>query len=372
MSTAIVSQNSSTAPLSGGETFTGEWVDVARFEATTIAIKTDQDGTLYADFSPDGTNTDSTLTYQISASVNEVHRLTVTRRYMRVRYTNGSQAQTYLRLQTMIGEYAALSSPLNSTIQQDADATVVRTITEEITIAQGLLVGVSNVNIFGFNPDIDTGAAEDIWGGGGTYTGFPDGSAEAVEVFSSDANDTAAGSGARTIRLTGLDANWAAQTADVTLNGVTPVQASGTWRRVHKCEVRTSGPSNLTFNAGALTVRHAVTTANVFSVMPAGRNQSGVCGYTVPAGYRAFVRSFQVFLDRSTSATASGAIYLRRFGMSPQLIDSFSLSNTAQINESIYGGIEVPEKSDVTVRISSVSANNTPVYAHVDLVQIKT
>jgi len=123
----VIVANSSTAALNASATFTGSFVAVEQYGSVTCAVKTDQAGTLYIDFSPDGTNVDSTLSYSVAASTNEVHRLSVTRKYFRVRFTNTSVSnQTYFRLQSLAGEQPILTSSLNSTVQTDADAVVTR------------------------------------------------------------------------------------------------------------------------------------------------------------------------------------------------------------------------------------------------------
>lgn len=119
--------NSTITVLTAGSTFTGTGEDVSTYPTVTVAVKTDVASILYIDFSPDNTNWDSTLTYTVAAGINEVHRLSVTRKYFRVRLmNNGASTQTYLRLQSIIGSQEALSAPLNLSTQLDADAINVR------------------------------------------------------------------------------------------------------------------------------------------------------------------------------------------------------------------------------------------------------
>jgi hypothetical protein len=121
--------NSSTATLNASATFTGTAEEALNYESVVVACKTDQAGSLYVDFSGDGTNWDSTLTFTVAAATNEVHRITVTRRYFRVRFTNTSVSnQTYFRMQTMLGNFKTLTSALNSTIQSDADGIITRSV----------------------------------------------------------------------------------------------------------------------------------------------------------------------------------------------------------------------------------------------------
>lgn len=124
-----VSVNNSTAsPLLASGTFEGEFEDCTGFMAVMIASKSDRDGTIYADFSPDGINVDSTLSFQCHAGIPELHRLTIGRRYCRIRYVNSAADQSYLRLQTTYGYFYPLSSPLNASITSDADAITARAI----------------------------------------------------------------------------------------------------------------------------------------------------------------------------------------------------------------------------------------------------
>lgn len=127
--TKVSTDNSSTAILTNGASYTGTWEDTTNYNSVTVAVKTDQSGLLYIQFSPDGTNLDSSLSFSVAAATNEVHRITCTRKYMRVVFTNNSGAdQTYFRLQSILGTHPILTSPLNGTIQTDSDTVLTRSI----------------------------------------------------------------------------------------------------------------------------------------------------------------------------------------------------------------------------------------------------
>jgi hypothetical protein len=125
----VLDTNSTTTPLLSGTTFTGTYVDVERYSAIVMAVLTDQNGTLFLDFSPDGVNTDSTISWSVSANTNEEHRITITRQYARVRFTNTSNSnQTFIRLQTTAGDFEALTSNLSGSLQTDWDANVTKSV----------------------------------------------------------------------------------------------------------------------------------------------------------------------------------------------------------------------------------------------------
>lgn len=65
--------------------------------------------------------------------------------------------------------------------------------------------GAFYIDKVGRNPDVDAATApEGVWNGGGLYTGFNAVAAQTVTVVSSSANDAAAGTGMRSVRLIGL------------------------------------------------------------------------------------------------------------------------------------------------------------------------
>lgn len=128
LETWVSVNNSSNVPLGANGTFTGVFEDCSGFMAVMVASKSDQDGTMYADFSPDGVNIDSTLSFDCHANIPELHRLTIGRKYCRIRYVNGSSAQGFLRMQTTYGYFYPLTSPLNAAITSDADASTTRAV----------------------------------------------------------------------------------------------------------------------------------------------------------------------------------------------------------------------------------------------------
>lgn len=136
-----------------------------------------------------------------------------------------------------------------------------------IDLALGNILGFSVGTKFGRNSNIDIGTTpEDIWHGGGNYTGQPENfTPETVDVFSANANDTAAGTGARTIRIFGLKTNSSEvyESEDITLNGTSTVTSTNSWWRVNRAYVLTAGSTGSA--QGDITIRSTTTTANVFA-----------------------------------------------------------------------------------------------------------
>lgn len=100
--------NTSTTALAGGATFTGTG-EKTNHPDVMVSVKTDAAGTLYFDFSDDGTNWDETQPpsgLTIASGQHYNHIATKGPRYCRVRLVNGGSAQTYLRLYTYFGLFA--------------------------------------------------------------------------------------------------------------------------------------------------------------------------------------------------------------------------------------------------------------------------
>lgn len=266
--------NSTTTLLTAGSTYTGTWEEVTDFESLILAVKTDQNGTYTVQYSPDGTNIDSTLTrYYRTDQIEAPHRFTNTRKYARVTFTNTSASnQTYLRLQTSFGPREGLNAPIDATLAQDYDAIVTRPTDYRIEIALGRRQGAVLWNKFGYNNDVSIGT-EVIASFGGTFT--PLITASTLSIVSTSTNDTnSAGTGCRQIVIVGVDANRDEQTEIVNMNGTTPVVTSTTWFGINRMTTYLAGTGLV--NAGTITAT-AVTGSTIQATMPSGEGVTQQC-----------------------------------------------------------------------------------------------
>lgn len=386
----ISSSNSTSTPLGSSATYAGTGEDILRYASVSITLyaePSNASGTLYFEFSTDNTNWDVSIPVVVSNPTIQVPiPLRTVARYFRVRYVNDTTVQTALRLQTILHRVypGALVRALDTQILTTEPVTVTRSVLTGQTpagtfsnvmstdgnalltddflneVAIGNVSGYSIVEKFGRNGDIDIGTApEDVWLSGGNYTGQPTGSAETIEVFSSDAADTSAGTGARTVRLVGLDANYDEQTVDVTLSGVTPVATTETWLRMFRMFVLTAGSGGE--NAGTLTARHTTTTANVFAVISPGFNQSQIAAYTIPNNKTGYVRALYISnaLASGGNGSAEVALRIREPGGVFRARRAYEITQASQVNLELSGVLTLPEHTDIKWRVESVSDNNT-------------
>lgn len=345
--------NSSATAINAGQTFTGEAEDVSSYNAVVFSVKTDQDGVLYAEFSTDATNWDSSIPYFVAASQNEVHKLTVTRKYFRIRFTNSSASnQTAFRLQVLFGSYNQLTSPSNSIIQSDADAVISRPLDFNLMVAEGLYQNRNNTIKDGTVAGISTGAVTiDITNEGGVYAGFPRGAVEEGQIV-------VAGADTGTVYYSYMASDTA---TDYTIT-TKAIAGAGTYSLGHniwRCNFAYFVSSSATaFNAGNITIRNAVTTANIFCVIPTGYSQSYCSAYTVPYGSSIFLDRINGSLRGSNSGSLDGYFWYRSYNESPRLRFPFELQFGSLYFDDIDYLTRIPERVDFIPRIIRSSANN--------------
>lgn len=358
--------NSTEVPLSGTATFTGNW-EYTVLPSVMVNVKTDNPGTLYFDFSPDGTNADSTFPpngFRVKDGVNEFHRALKGPRYFRVRFINDAGDQTYLRLNIYFGDFEQGNAPISEPLAADADAVAIRGTSED-EIMKGLVKGQYILSKFGENQDVD--GAEDIWDGGGNYTGFPNTTAEQFQVVSSSINDTSGGSGAQQVRIYYYDSDYNAFDSsgnflytDVTLNGTTPVNTGVTGMRIWRAKVILSGSSQS--NEGVVSVRWATTTSVVFTAIPVGYSQSQITAFTIPANCTGYMKRFSASLLDTQANKAEIHIRARDFGTNTfRTIRPFTISTDNDIQRRLYGGEQFDAKTDFVFRCTSVSSTNAEI-----------
>jgi hypothetical protein len=172
-------------------------------------------------------------------------------------------------------------------------------------LSEGDVAGHSSFNKFGITT-LGTGGGE-IWGGAAAYV-FPV-AAAGMRVVSSSANDAAAGTGIRTIRIYYLDAGYVEKTTDVILNGTTPVNTTVTdIFRINRVRALTVGSGAVA--AGIINVYNLVA-ATVYAVIQTGNTISRDLIYTVPIGKTIYITSATFGITKA-STTGNAATFTLR------------------------------------------------------------
>lgn len=154
--------------------------------------------------------------------------------------------------------------------------------------------------LIGYNPAVSDVAFEDIWPTGGTRTWIT--TAAVVDIVSDDANDTAAGTGARSLDLIGLDDDLNIITETIAMNGITSVQTTQLFKRISLAEVATTGTvatSNTNPAAGKISLSSGgdlqMTIEPTSDGGSTGR-QTGLFG-TIPTEFTGYIDSLIVNTD---------------------------------------------------------------------------
>lgn len=231
--------------------------------------------------------------------------------------------------------------------------------------------GVAHVNLSGYNPSAST-TAQTVWAvGSGTYAQLTTGTA--LEAVSGSANDAAAGTGARTIRVQGLDASYLPFAETVTLNGTTPVALANTSAvAINSVQVLTAGSGGT--NAGDIDIRtvsgSTVKTRIEANVEAAGKARDFI--YTTSDLVYGLLKRIQVYV---TGSTGDVWVYLNSYNSSGVKVvlaeSSFSMNNTAFASGPFavdFGeGLHIPKQTLIELRVD-VSAGTPVVNAAGELI----
>ena len=241
----------------------------------------------------------------------------------------------------------------------------------DLQVARGQVAFHETQFKFGFNLDIDD-SLETIWAEGGLYSYLS--AASVLKISSSSTDDTSAGTGARTITISGLDANYDEISESVTLNGQTAVNTTQSFLRVFRMIVDTAGSGGQ--NAGVIYAGTGTVTsgvpANKYGTIAVGDNQTLMCFWTVPRGYTAYL--YQIDISMNTEVAnkfGTVSIVARPEGGVFNVKDKFALSQDI-IHQEFKHPIKFAEKTDLEVRAIASSSNaNLAVSAGLDIVYIQ-
>lgn len=238
-----------------------------------------------------------------------------------------------------------------------------------LQVARGQIQGHSAVIVFGYNPDVDT-TTESVWPDGGTVP-HPT-VASVLKISSSDANDTSAGTGARTVYIEGVDGNYAVVSETVTLNGQTAVNTTNSYLYVNSFYVLTAGSGGE--NAGNINAGTGVVTAGVpavlYDIIAAGFNNRTTGHYCVPAGYTGYLIQ-GLFSAGQASGTTAVTGFLKQHGPDGLVrVGAVTTVNNGAADYLFETPMQIPEKNCVGATAIGAATNNA-VSCYFNIVLIK-
>lgn len=218
-------------------------------------------------------------------------------------------------------------------------------------VANGIVPGRANVTVFGYVAGV-TGASLpiNIWDGNTLRpVAFAN---ESLQVRSDNANDTAAGTGARTVLIVGLDSNFNEIIQVITLNGVTPVAVPTQLMRRNTFVVLSAGSNRA--NVGNIILE--TTAAALRDRISAGKSIQRSAHYTVKTGHSLWLQNFVFTMAKAGGAEATAhitPIIVQNNGVDLTALEATYLrANNTFI---IPSGFAVGEKTMIHYRIDSVS-----------------
>jgi hypothetical protein len=224
---------------------------------------------------------------------------------------------------------------------------------------------------FGINSDVQQ-STETVWVGSTAYT-FP--AAAATLTVSSSSTDDASpsGTGAQTVLIQGLDANYNAISEVVALNGQTAVNTTKSYLRVNKMIVLTAGSGGTSVGsiyAGTGTVTSGVPAVTV-NRTGITSNESESAFYTVPVGYTAFITRWTMSSGNSTAnASTRFTLRIRPIGGVFGIKAFYSIPGNGIYECEAAYPLPVPEKSDLEVTaIASAGTSVTSTQLQIVLIQ---
>ena len=235
----------------------------------------------------------------------------------------------------------------------------------------GVIAG--KVHKFGRNSVVSTGTVpEDIWDGGGEYA-WPT-SATVTTIVSNSASDDSTQTGAKTVQVQGLDADYLLQSETVNMSGLTTGTLSNNYLRVFRAKVTGAGASGL--NVGQIDIKHGAT---VVARISSGMGQTLMALYTIPDDYETgYMTKWYCSMSKKTSTGADIVLQARPESQGWQTKEFVGLQTTANSTyayefgfprmQGVKPGLEYAAKTDLRVRVQDVTADNTDVAAGFDII----
>lgn len=222
----------------------------------------------------------------------------------------------------------------------------------DVEVARGNITGQTIIHKFGRNTAVGTTFVPVTIGG--VYQTPQPASATTLRIKAGgNANDTAAGTGAREITLEGLDASGNLLTETLATNGTSASSAtSGSFLRLFRCYVSGSGTyatASAGSHAGDIVIENSGGGTD-WAIIDSGdfpRSQSEIGAYSIPAGKTGYIERVSFFADTTKT---TDVLFFKRGNILETAAPYTAMR--AIIDEKISGGGETSLTFDSPIMIA--------------------
>ncbi len=351
--------NTLTTPLGSGATFTGEWEQNNQPDVM-VSLQTDTSGTLYFEFSVDGTNASvfPIEGFKITSGIHEFHTAIKGPRYFRVRFVNDAFTPTYMRLYTYFGQFRAPSTPLNAPLQIDSDGIATRPTDFQDEVKRGRRVGVTGWNKFGYRLDVPNNTTACIWPAIPLLPTFLT-SASTFTVTYNSTTDGSGTTGATELVFIYIDDDGLPATSTHTLGSDGSDVTSFSGLGINRIAVTAAGSAG--FNTNDITVT-ATTGATVQAVVPAENSITQQAIFFVGANHVAIAPWLTIemaALDKDKALVLLGYTWNRTSGVRTEVFRG-SIDRSLDLHRQIFDPIKFRlEANSVLYFIGTTSGHNS-------------
>lgn len=230
-----------------------------------------------------------------------------------------------------------------------------------LNIARGLVKGTSFNHKFGAVPALSINTTGSVWDIDDViYPWDALGSGSVVNIERNNNADEG-----HTVTVQGLDENYNFQSEDIVIAGANTL-GTKLFTRVNRAFCTAGGATN----TGNIDIEAGAAGGTTVARITAGKGQTLMAVYTVPAGYTAYLAQGVATCQAGGSAT--GDMMVRYFGQ-----DTFRVGHSFEVTSE--GGeyqykftvpLAIPEKTDIDVR-AKAAGNNSRVTAAFDMILIE-
>ena len=230
-----------------------------------------------------------------------------------------------------------------------------------LNIARGLVKGTSFNHKFGAVPALSINTTGSVWDVDDTL--YPWTALDTPAVVNIERNNVA--DDGHVVTVQGLDSDYNFQEEEITISGADTL-GTKLFRRVNRAFCTAGGATN----TGNIDIEAGAAGGTTVARITAGKGQTLMAVYTVPAGYTAYIT--QGVASVQSGGNATGDMMIRYFGQ-----DTFRVGHSFEVTAT--GGsyfypfsvpVPVPEKSDIDIR-AKAAGNNSRVTAAFDMILIK-